>query len=60
MTHIEALSGEGVGLHLNIRAGDLVDEAGLANIWKTWRSTNFYLEKTDKPLIMNQLLSVIE
>ena len=53
MTHIEALGGEGVWLHLNIRAGDLVDEAGLANIWKTWENTNIYSKKTDRPLIMN-------
>ena len=35
VTHIQALGGEGVGLDLDIRTGDLIDEAGLADIGET-------------------------
>ena len=35
VSHIQALGGEGVGLDLDIRTGDFVDEAGLADIWET-------------------------
>ena len=35
VTHIQALGGEGVGLDLDIRTGDLIDEAGLADIRET-------------------------
>ena len=38
MTHIQALGGEGVGLDLDIRTGDLVYEAGLADIRETWNN----------------------
>ena len=34
---VEALGGEGVGLHLNISSCDLVYEARLANVWKSCR-----------------------
>ena len=34
---VETLGGEGVGLDLNIGSRDLVDEAGLANVWKSCR-----------------------
>ena len=56
MTNVETLCGEGVGLDLNIRAGDLVNEAGLANIWKTWESTTVYTKETDKPYIASKLV----
>ena len=35
VTHVQALGGEGVRLDLHVRPRDLVDEAGLANVWKT-------------------------
>ena len=35
VSHIQALGGEGVGLDLDIRTGDFVYEAGLADIWET-------------------------
>ena len=36
MAHVERLGGEGVGLHLHVRSGDLVDEAGLAHVREAW------------------------
>ena len=35
VTHVQRLGGEGVGLNFNIGSGDLVDEAGLADVWET-------------------------
>ena len=35
VTNVETLGCEGIRLNLNIGSRDLVDEAGLANVWKT-------------------------
>merc|ERR1719219_2112225 len=35
VSDVQTLGGEGVGLHLNIGSRDLVDEAGLANVWES-------------------------
>ena len=35
VSDIQTLGGEGIGLNLNISSGDLVNEAGLANIRKS-------------------------
>ena len=56
MPDVETLGGEGVGLHLNIGSRDLVDEAGLANIWKTWESTTVNTKMTDQPYIARKLV----
>ena len=37
MSYIQRLGGEGVWLHLHISSGDLVYEAGLANVRESWR-----------------------
>ena len=40
VTNVETLRGEGIRLNLNIGSRDLVDEAGLANVWKTCGEKN--------------------